>query len=198
MAVKKGTREKSLFNGYRRPLKFDGGAKQFVDPQGNPHVRVKCRMPLFNESVLGMPEFVGNTYTAMQKDTCAETSVDFDRYMQGMAVAFYNGATAKTKQLRLTGCELDKFSTVKEGEGDSVTIELCFQMDVQGSAKELYDYMWDHYCAPIHVEFDYNQADLPLDATKEEAETQPNLSISKPGKSESEKVAAAKKTLSIM
>ncbi len=174
--AKKGIKENSLFNGHRRKMKLKGGVLVFLDPQGNLHSRLQVSLPLLNESVLGMPDFISSCYASMQKEASAERGTDYDRYMQGMSMAFFNGDKGKTKQLRLTGCELDKFSIQRSGQGESTDISLHFQIDVLGN-KELYDFMWEHHNAPVHVEFDYNQNDIRFPENDEdESEEKTNAS----------------------
>lgn len=165
--AKKGTKETQLFNGHRRKIKLKGGVKVFLDAKDRKHSRLQIEMPVSNENVLGMPEFMSAAYTTMQKDSSAEDYTGFDTYMEGIAVCFYVTDKSKTKLLRLTGCELEKFHLSKAGIGDKAIVSLCFELDVLGH-KELYDFMWDNHNSVTFVDFDYNQNDIPFKASADE------------------------------
>lgn len=115
----------TFFPGTNRRVVLGSPTKQ----ASNGRIVIGIRMPLSGESLIGMPDWVGEAYEAVSK-FLAEASPEVQQ-VADLTLAFANdrpsGELFAHPSVKVPGAELKNFTVVRAGEAEDPDVELTFK-----------------------------------------------------------------------
>lgn len=122
-------------------------------------------------ALIGLPEWVQNIYSLMQKAENRADDTKSKTVLENMSLGCWLTEKTRSKFFsQIMGATLSKFSLVRDGKGDEADILLYFNAHFPGR-KEVHEWTYDHKNADFWMDFEPMQGDLYVseeDATEEE------------------------------
>jgi hypothetical protein len=117
------------------------------------------RLPLLNESVVGMNDVMAEAFTLMAKDQSKISRTSLNVEMEGMTLECFATDTMKSPAVLTTGVKFQKFALVASGEGEKRTLDLTMVAYLPASI-QLRDWAWDNLHATFYLESVYSQSEI--------------------------------------
>jgi hypothetical protein len=117
------------------------------------------RLPLLNESVVGMNDVMAEAFTLMAKDQSKISRTSLNVEMEGMTLECFATDTMKSPAVLTTGVKFQKFALVASGEGEKRTLDLTMVAYLPASI-QLRDWAWENLHATFFLESVYSQSEL--------------------------------------
>jgi hypothetical protein len=159
---------KSFFEGHRRKA-FLADWKQTRDRRGIDTIKIEMRLPLLNESVLGMNQEIGDPFSLMAKNDSKTDRAAINAEIKGMTLEAFSTGTSKEHWVASTGTHFKKLWITAEGEEDKKEVNLHCVLYVPGSI-EMRDWAWIHCHKEFYVEAVYSQSEMDLKGELEDIE----------------------------
>ena len=155
----KATKLQQLFEGHRRKASLVAWT-HLRTKAGESRIKMDLKLPLLNESLLGMNDVIGEAYTLMAKDNSTISRTSLNVEMEGMTLECFATDDPKSpKALMSTGVKFQKFALVAAGEGENRTLELTMVAYLPASI-QLRDWAWENLHATFFLESIYSQSEL--------------------------------------
>lgn len=156
-------KETSFFGGNRR--KTELGSWQVLQSRaGEKHMRFAFEMVLSGENLVGMPDWIGDAFEAMEGDGSALRRAALDRILEGMTMEIFPTDKHKRPTLSLTGATIKNLFLVRDGEEDKA--EVVQHMTVYAPANvQARDWAWDTLRGTFWASFEYSQTEMDFGAS---------------------------------
>ena len=173
MAKPKATKFLNLFEGHRRKASLAAWS-HLRTKAGESRIKLELKLPLLNESVIGMNGAISEAFSVMAKDDSKITRTSLNVEMEGFTVDMFSTEGVKSPTVSSTGVKLLKLALVATNEGEKRTIDLTMTAYVPASI-QLRDWAWDHLHKDFHLEAAYSQSemdfsDIPDEETEDDSE----------------------------
>jgi hypothetical protein len=160
----KPTKLTSFFEGHRRRA-FLVAWTHLKTTAGESRIKLNLRVPLLNESVIGMEENISAPFSIMAKDgsTVGRTSVNVE--LDGMTLdcfATHDPVASKERIVSSTGVKMVKLALNPASEDEKKEINLEFVAYVPASV-QVRDWAWTHLHQEFGLEAVYSQSELTFD-----------------------------------
>lgn len=170
----KPTKLQNLFEGRRRRASLNAWTHlRSSAPESKSRIKLELRLPLLNESLVGMNGPVSDAFTVMAKDDSTIERTNLGVHLEGMTLEFFATDGAKSPAVSSTGVKMLKLALIAAGEGEKRTIDLSITAYVPASI-QLRDWAWEHLHADFHLEAVYSQSEMdfsgPADGEDDEDE----------------------------
>ena len=158
MAKPKATKMLNLFEGHRRKASLTAWS-HLRTKAGESRIKLELKLPLLNESVVGMNGAISEAFSVMAKDDSKITRTSLNVEMEGFTVDMFSTEAVKSPAVSSTGVKLLKLALVAASEGEKRTIDLNMTAYVPASI-QLRDWAWDHLHNDFHLEAVYSQSEM--------------------------------------
>jgi hypothetical protein len=112
----KATKLQQLFEGHRRKASLVAWT-HLRTKAGESRIKMDLKLPLLNESIIGMNDVMGEAYTLMAKDESKISRTSLNVEMESMTLECFATDDPKSpKALMSTGVKIQKLSLVAAGE----------------------------------------------------------------------------------
>ena len=182
MAGNKPTKLLNLFEGHRRKASLNAWS-HLRTKAGESRIKLELKLPLLNESVVGMNGAISEAFHVMAKDDSKIARTSLNVEMEGFTLELFSTEEVKHVSVSSTGVKFLKLALVAAGEGEKRTISLNMTAYVPASI-QLRDWAWDHLHSDFHLEAVYSQSEIDFsnmadedespDEDEEEAELDPD------------------------
>ena len=183
MAGNKPTKLLNLFEGHRRKASLNAWT-HLRTKAGESRIKLDLKLPLLNESVVGMNGAISEAFSVMAKDDSKIARTSLNVEMEGFTLELFSTDEVKSPAVSSTGVKLLKLALVAAGEGEKRSIHLSMTAYVPASM-QLRDWAWEHLHADFHLEAVYSQSEMdfsdiqdddegPDEDDEEEAELDPD------------------------
>ena len=169
MAKPKVTKLLNLFEGHRRRASLIAWA-HLKTKAGESRVKLDLRIPLLNESVIGINDAIAEAFTVMAKNESKIDRTSLNVELDGMTLEAFSTAEVKHVSVSSTGVKMVKLALVAAGEGEKRSVDLLLTAYAPASI-QLRDWAWDHMHAEFHIEAVYSQSELEFSDESEESES---------------------------
>lgn len=169
---------KSFFEGHRRKA-FLVTWVQTRDKRGIDTIKLEMRLPLLNESVIGMNEEIGDPFSLMAKETNKTGRSVINVEMKSMTFEVFSTHSSKEHWTSTAGAHFKKVWLTAEGEEDKKKVDLHLVIYVPGSV-EFRDWAWVHIHKDFHIEAVYSQGEMELKGNPDEDEELEDIPDEKP------------------
>ena len=163
-------KETALFGGHRRKLELESW-QVLRSKAGEKRLKMEMRMPLSGESLIAMPDWVGNTYEVMIKDGSAPRRGPLDRYLEGMTFEVFPTEKHRSRALSLTGVTIKNLCVDRDGEEDTAEVSLRFVLYSPGNVQGR-DWAWDLIGGSFWGTFEYSQTEFEFSGEKAGEDTE--------------------------
>ena len=171
MAKPKVTKLQNLFEGRRRRARLEQWT-HLITKAGESRIKLDLRLPLLNESVVGMNGAISEAFSVMAKDDSKIDRTSLNVELEGMTLETFSTAEVKHVSVSSTGVKIVKLALVAAGEGEKRTVDLLMTAYVPASL-QLRDWAWDHNHQEFHLEAVYSQSEMDFsDIPDEESENE--------------------------
>ena len=175
MASNKLTKLLNLFEGHRRKASLNAWS-HLRTKAGESRIKLELKLPLLNESIVGMNGAISEAFSVMAKDDSKIARTSLNVEMEGFTLELFSTAEIKGPAVSSTGVKFLKLALVAAGEGEKRTISLNMTAYVPASI-QLRDWAWDHLHSDFHLEAVYSQSemdfsDLPDEGPDEDEEAE--------------------------
>ncbi len=130
-------------------------------------LKMEFAMPISNKSIVGMPEWVSDPWTVMEKEKSLTLRSNIDVMLEGMTLDFYSTGSIKHRALTSSGAKLGGFHLLTAGEGEKKETALHFTVYLPGSI-QLRDWAWENHRQTFFAEFAYSQSEIDFGAEGDE------------------------------
>jgi hypothetical protein len=168
MAANKPTKLMNLFEGHRRKASLNAWS-HLRTKAGESRIKLDLKLPLLNETVIGMNGAVSEAFQVMAKDDSKIARTSLNVELEGMTVEVFSTDAIKNPAVSSTGVKLLKLALVAHGEGEKRTIDLNMTAYVPASM-QLRDWAWDHLHQDFHLEAVYSQSEMDFSDIPDEEE----------------------------
>jgi hypothetical protein len=158
----------NLFEGHRRRARLEQWT-HLITKAGESRIKLDLRLPLLNESVIGMNEAIGEAFTVMAKNDSKIDRTSLNVEMEGMTLEAFSTSEVKHVSVSSTGVKMVKLALVAAGEGEKRTVDLLLTAYVPASI-QLRDWAWDHNHKEFHLEAIYSQSELEFSDEPDESD----------------------------
>lgn len=156
--MNKPTKLQQLFEGHRRKASLVAWTHLRIKA-GESRIKMDLRLPLLNESTIGMNDVMGDAFNLMAKDESKISRTSLNVEMEGMTLECYSVETTKERSVLCTGVRFQKFALVSAGEGEKKTLDLSMVAYLPASI-QLRDWAWDNLHATFWLESVYSQSEI--------------------------------------
>jgi hypothetical protein len=161
----------NFFEGRRRKASLSAWS-HLRTKAGESRIKLDLKLPLLNESVIGMNGTISEAFSVMAKDDSKISRTNLNVELEGMTVEVFSTDAIKSPAVSSTGVKLLKLALVAAGEGEKRTIHLAMTAYVPASM-QLRDWAWDHLHNEFHMEAVYSQSEMDFsDIADEEEESE--------------------------
>jgi hypothetical protein len=158
-----------------RPLKSAGGEFR---------IKLLLRLPLLNESHLGVPDEISRAFNEMSQDDSPIDSSKLNILYDGMTVEFFateesqlpwnNGKEgSQGGHASVTGVLFDKFVVIAKGKGEKRTVDLAFLAYVS-LTPGIKDWIFENLHGTVFGEATYSQSEMGNEFMKEDPDEEPS------------------------
>lgn len=161
MAKAKPTKLQNFFEGRRRKA-FLVDYTHLKTKAGESRMKLSLRMPLLNESLVGMNEAIGEAFTIMAKDTSKVTRTSLNVQLEGMTLECFTTSdteSSKKPNVSSTGVKMIRLALDSGGESEKRQINLLVVGYVPASI-QLRDWAWEHLHQEFGLEAVYSQSEM--------------------------------------
>jgi hypothetical protein len=158
MAKVKATKLNSFFEGHRRKA-FLNAWSHLRTKAGESRVKFDLRIPLLNESVVGMGGAIGEAFGVMAKDESKIDRTSLNLECEGMTLDIFATGESKRRTVTSTGVKLQKFALVSSGEEEKRQLDLHLVAYTPASIV-LRDWAWGHLHGEFYLEAVYSQTEM--------------------------------------
>ena len=157
--MNKPTKLQQLFEGHRRKASLMAWT-HLRTKAGESRIKMDLKLPLLNESIVGMNDVMGEAYTLMAKDESKISRTSLNVEMEGMTLECFATDDPKSpKALMSTGVKFQKLALVAAGEGEKRTLDLTMVAYLPASI-QLRDWSWENLHATFFLESVYSQSEM--------------------------------------
>jgi hypothetical protein len=158
MAASKPTKLLNFFEGHRRKASLNAWT-HLRTKAGESRIKLDLKLPLLNESVIGMNGAISEAFQVMAKDDSKIARTSLNVELEGMTLELFSTDSIKSPAVSCTGVKLLKLALIAAGEGEKRTIHLGITAYVPASM-QLRDWAWDHLHNEFHLEAVYSQSEM--------------------------------------
>lgn len=172
MAKPKAVKLTNFFEGYRRKA-YLVRYEHLKDRGDYGRFKLQLKLPLLNESVLGMNGVISDAFALLAKDDSQMGRTNIEVKMDGMTVEFFStGDTAQSKipVFSSTGVTLTKLALSPNSEGEKREVNLELSAYIPASEK-LRDWAYVMIHSEFHLEAVYSQSEMDFSDESEEDES---------------------------
>ena len=170
MAKPKVTKLMNLFEGHRRRASLIAWA-HLKTKAGESRVKLDLRIPLLNESVIGINDAIAEAFTVMAKNESKIDRTSLNVELDGMTLEAFSTAEVKHVSVSSTSVKMVKLALVAAGEGEKRSVDLLLTAYAPASI-QLRDWAWDHMHAEFHIEAVCSQSELEFSVETAEGESE--------------------------
>jgi hypothetical protein len=170
--MNKPTKLQQLFEGHRRKASLVAWT-HLRTKAGESRIKMDLRLPLLNESTIGMNDVMGEAYNLMAKEESKINRTSLNVEMEGMTLELYSVEMTRERSALCTGVKFQKFALVSAGEGEKKTLDLSMVAYLPASI-QLRDWAWDNLHATFWLESVYSQSELDWVGEEEAPDTDPD------------------------
>lgn len=164
----KATKLQQLFEGHRRKASLVAWS-HLRTKAGESRIKMDLRLPLLNESIVGMNDVMGEAFTLMAKDDSKIDRTSLNVEMEGMTLECFSTDAVKPPSVVSTGVKFQKLALVAAGEGEKRTVDLLMVAYVPASI-QLRDWAWENLHATFFLESVYSQSEMQWVSEEEEVD----------------------------
>ena len=161
----KPTKLQQLFEGHRRKASLVAWT-HLRTTAGESRIKLDLRLPLLNESVLGMNGAIEEGFTVMAKDDSKIDRTSLNVILEGMTLESFTTDKIKHPSVVSTGVRFQKLALVAAGEGEKRTIDLSMVAYIPASI-QLRDWAWENLHATFYLETEYSQSEMEWTSEEE-------------------------------
>ena len=162
----KPTKLTDFFEGHRRRASLIAWT-HLKTKAGESRVKLDLRLPLLNESVVGMNDAIGAAFAVMAKDDSKIDRTSLNVELEGMTLETFSTGDVKHVSVSSTGVKMQKLALVAAGEAEKRTVDLLLVAYVPASI-QLRDWAWEHLHSEFHLEAVYSQSEIEFTDEPEE------------------------------
>ena len=143
---------------------------QHCNRAGVSTIKLDMRLPLLNQSLIGMNDEIGEPFSLMAKDGSKTERSAINVEIEGMTLDIFSTDTSKDHWVSTTGAKLMKLylATVGEGEKKEVNLHLAIYVPF---TKEMMEWAAIHLHKDFYIETVYSNSESKLAfATADETE----------------------------
>jgi hypothetical protein len=164
MAKQKAVKLQNFFEGYRRKA-YLVRYEHLKDRKEYGEFKLELRLPLLNESVLGMNGVISDAFGLLAKDDSQLGRTVLEVQMDGMTTEFFS--TGDTKQSKIpvfssAGVRLTKLSLVPNREDEKREVNLELSVYIPAS-EQLRDWAYRMIHSEFHLEAVYSQSEMDFE-----------------------------------
>lgn len=156
--MNKPTKLQQLFEGHRRKASLVAWT-HLRTKAGESRIKMELRLPLLNESTIGLNDVMGDAFNLMAKDESKINRTSLNVEMEGMTLECYAVEMTKERSVLSTGVKFQKFALVSAGEGEKKTLDLSIVAYLPASI-QLRDWAWDNLHSTFYLESVYSQSEI--------------------------------------
>ena len=156
--MNKPTKLQQLFEGHRRKASLVAWT-HLRTKAGESRIKMELRLPLLNESTIGLNDVMAEAFNLMAKDESKINRTSLNVEMEGMTLEFYSVEMTKERSALSTGVKFQKFALVSAGEGEKKTLDLSMVAYLPASI-QLRDWAWDNLHSTFFLESVYSQSEM--------------------------------------
>ena len=168
----KPTKLQQLFEGHRRRASLTAWT-HLRTKAGESRIKMDLRLPLLNESVVGMNDVMGEAFSLMAKDDSKISRTSLNIGMEGMTLECFSTDANKSPAVLTTGVKFQKFALVAAGEGEKRTLDLTMVAYLPASI-QLRNWAWENLHATFFLESVYSQSEMDFVSEEEAIEDNPD------------------------
>ena len=158
MAGNKPTKLLNLFEGHRRKASLNAWS-HLRTKAGESRIKLELKLPLLNESIVGMNGAISEAFSVMAKDDSKIARTSLNVEMEGFTLELFSTEEVKHVSVSSTGVKFLKLALVAAGEGEKRSIVLNMTAYVPASL-QLRDWAWEHLHSDFHLEAVYSQSEM--------------------------------------
>ena len=163
------TKLKTFFEGHRRKC-FLIQWIQHCNRAGVSTIKLDMRLPLLNQSLIGMNDEIGEPFGLMAKNDSKTERSAINVEIEGMTLDIFSTDTSKDHWVSTTGAKLMKLYLATVGEGEKKEVNLHMAIYVPFS-KEMMEWAAIHLHKDFYIETVYSNSESKLAfATADETE----------------------------
>ncbi len=164
----KPTKLLNLFEGRRRKASLNAWT-HLRTKAGESRIKLDLKLPLLNESTVGMNDAIGEAFSVMAKDDSKIARTNMNVELEGMTLELFSTDAIKSPAVSSTGVKFIKLALVAAGESEKRTITLHITAYVPASM-QLRDWAWEHLHNDFHLEAVYSQSEMDFSDIPDEDE----------------------------
>lgn len=172
MAGSKPTKLLNLFEGHRRKASLNAWT-HLRTKAGESRIKLDLKLPLLNESVIGMNGAISEAFMVMAKDDSKIARTSLNVELEGMTLELFSTDGIKSPVVSSTGVKLLKLALIAAGDGEKRAIHLGMTAYVPASM-QLRDWAWEHLHNEFHLEAVYSQSEMDFSDIAEEDGADPD------------------------
>lgn len=163
------TKLKTFFEGHRRKC-FLVQWIQHCNRAGVSTIKLDMRLPLLNQSLIGMNHEIGEPFGLMAKNDSKTERSAINVEIEGMTLDIFSTDTSKDHWVSTTGAKLMKLYLATVGEGEKKEVNLHMAIYVPFT-KEMMEWAAIHLHKDFYIETVYSNSESKLAfATADETE----------------------------
>jgi hypothetical protein len=163
------TKLKTFFDGHRRKC-FLSQWIQHCNRAGVSTIKLDMRLPLLNQSLIGMNEEIGEPFSLMAKNDSKTERSAINVEIEGMTLDIFSTDSSKDHWVSTTGAKLMKLYLATVGEGEKKEVNLHMAIYVPFT-KEMMEWAAIHLHKDFYIETVYSNSESKLAfATADETE----------------------------
>lgn len=163
------TKLKTFFEGHRRKC-FLIQWIQHCNRAGVSTIKLDMRLPLLNQSLIGMNDEIGEPFGLMAKNDSKTERSAINVEIEGMTLDIFSTDTSKDHWVSTTGAKLMKLYLATVGEGEKKEVNLHMAIYVPFT-KEMMEWAAIHLHKDFYIETVYSNSESKLAfATADETE----------------------------
>jgi hypothetical protein len=174
-------KETTFFGGNRRKCELEHWEVLPGRGDGEKRIKMDVRMPLSDESLVAMPDWIGNTFEATIKDDSAQRRGILDRFMEGMTIEVFSTEKNRSRALCLTSTTVKNLCIERAGEEDESDVFLHFVVYSPANVQAR-DWAWDLVGKTFWASFEYSQTEMDFNGTADADEDPDNKNTMAPNK----------------
>ena len=170
MAGPKPTKLLNFFESHRRKASLTAWS-HLRTKAGESRIKLDLKLPLLNESVVGMNGAISEAFSVMAKEDSKIARTSLNVELEGMTLELFSTDGIKSPAVSSTGVKLLKLALVAAGEDEKRAIDLNMIAYVPASM-QLRDWAWDHLHNDFHLEAVYSQSEMDFSDISDEDENE--------------------------
>jgi hypothetical protein len=135
-------------------------------------IKFSVKMPLSNRSLVGVPEWISDSFEPMSEDDSAQTMCKLDRMLEGMTLEVFSTDTIKRASLVLTGVTVSDLKLQRDGEGKDGEVSL-YATFYSSANMQAYQWAWELLRGTFYAAFEYSQTEMNFSQDEEVDQDEP-------------------------